>query len=105
MAGTPAQDGFAMPPEWEGHARTWICWPARKEVWGEGLAQAKAATAAVARAVARHEPVTRAVRPEDVEEAKAATGVEVWPVALDDSWARDTGPTFLKGPAGHAAVL
>jgi agmatine deiminase len=40
-----------------------------------------------------------AARPEDANEARAATGVEVWPVALDDSWARDIGPTFLNGAA------
>jgi len=93
-----------MPAEWARHARTWMCWPCRREIWGEGLARAKAATRAVAETVARYEPVMMAARPEDVEEAKAAPGVEVWPVALDDSWARDIGPTFVKGSAGRAAV-
>ena len=46
-----------------------------------------------------------AARPEDVEEVKAElTDIDIRPVPLDDSWARDIGPTFLKGPAGLAAV-
>jgi agmatine deiminase len=93
-----------MPAEWERHARTWMCWPARADLWGEGLARARAAHAAVARAIARHEPVTMAARPQDVEEAARLTGMEIWPVALDDSWARDSGPTFLKGTSAKAAV-
>jgi agmatine deiminase len=54
--------------------------------------------------IARHEPVVIAARPEDAEEARRLSGLEVWPVALDDSWARDIGPTFLKGPRAKAAV-
>jgi agmatine deiminase len=105
MAKDAASEGFAMPAEWARHRRTWMCWPCRTEAWdGEDvLARAKAAYAAVARAIARHEPVVMAARPGDAQEAKAATGVDVWPVALDDSWARDIGPTFLTG-RGLAAV-
>ena len=93
-----------MPAEWVRHARSWMCWPARAEIWGDGLAGAKAAYAEVAKAIARHEPVIFAARPEDAEEARRLTGVEVWPVPLDDSWARDSGPTFLKGPTARAAI-
>lgn len=94
-----------MPGEWAPHRRTWMCWPCRAELWGDGLARAKAAYAAVARAIARHEPVIMVARPEDADEAAAELpGIEVWTEPLDDSWARDIGPTFLKGPDGGAAV-
>ena len=88
-----------MPAEWARHARSWMCWPCRAEAWDDGLARAKAATAAVARTIARYEPVVMAARPDDAADARTAAGVEVWPVSLDDSWARDIGPTFLNGAA------
>jgi len=97
---------FAMPAEWMPHARTWMAWPCRREAWDgpEALARAKSAHGVVARAISRFEPVVMAARPRDVADAAAATGCEIFPVALDDSWARDTGPTFVTGPSGRAAV-
>jgi agmatine deiminase len=103
----PARDGFSMPAEWAQHVRTWMCWPCRVEVWGgpDGLLRARQAFARVARAISTFEPVTMAARPEDVAEAKLACGgkAAIFPVALDDSWARDMGPTFLAGPDGARA--
>ncbi len=103
----PVRDGFAMPAEWAPHARTWMCWPCRTEAWGgpEGLLRAKQATARVARAVSSFEPVTIAVRPQDAAEVKLACAgkASVFEAALDDSWARDTGPTFLLGLHGGRA--
>ncbi|HEX4160646.1 MAG TPA: agmatine deiminase family protein [Rhizomicrobium sp.] len=96
-----------MPAEWSRHARTWMCWPCRLEAWGsaDGLWQAKCATARVAQAIAGFEPVIMAARPEDASEARriCAPSIEVFEVALDDSWARDIGPSFLSGPE-HAGV-
>jgi agmatine deiminase len=40
-----------------------MAWPARLELWGEGLAEAKAEYAAVARAVAAFEPVLMVTPP------------------------------------------
>jgi agmatine deiminase len=103
----PLHDGFAMPAEWAEHARTWMCWPCRTQVWGgpEGLLRAKQAFARVARAISTFEPVTMAVRPEDAPEVKLATAgkADIFDVPLDDSWARDMGPTFLKAPDGKRA--
>jgi agmatine deiminase len=103
----PARDGFAMPAEWAPHARTWMCWPCRLEAWDgpEGLLRAKQAHARVARAISSFEPVTMAVRPRDAAEAKLACAgkVEFFEVPLDDSWARDSGPTFLRGPGDKRA--
>jgi agmatine deiminase len=105
----PARDGYAMPAEWVTHARTWMCWPCRTEVWGgqEGLLRAKQAFARVARAVSSFEPVTMAVRPDQTAEVELACSgkTEIFEVPLDDSWARDIGPTFLTGPdEGRAGI-
>lgn len=97
---------FSMPAEWMPHVRTWMAWPCRREAWDgpKGLARAKSAYAAVTRAIARFEPVVMAARPEDADEAGQATGCEIYTVALDDSWARDIGPTFVTGSRGRATV-
>jgi len=106
---SPAQDGFSMPPEWEPHLRTWMCWPCRVEAWGDGeaLLRARQATARIARAVSTFEPVLLAARHEDLAEAKLATAgkVQLFETMLDDSWARDTGPSFLCGPAGARGAV
>ena len=105
----PAHDGFAMPAEWAPHVRTWMCWPCRIEAWGsaEALLRAKQAFARIVRAISTFEPVVLAARHEDAAEARLAAGgkAELFEVALDDCWARDSGPTFLRGPAsGRGAV-
>jgi agmatine deiminase len=101
-------DGLVMPAEWPAHKRTWMCWPCREEPWSgaAGMARAKRAFADVAQVISAFEPVALAVRPEDAEEAGRATAgkADLFEVPLDDSWARDTGPTFLRGPEGLAAV-
>jgi|KBSMisStaDraftv2_1062788.scaffolds.fasta_scaffold243774_2 agmatine deiminase len=103
----PSLDGFAMPAEWAPHARTWMCWPCRVEAWDgpEGLLRAKQAYARVARAISSFEPVNMAVRPQDHCEAKLACAgkVEFFEVPLDDSWARDSGPSFVLGAGGARA--
>ena len=105
----PARDGFAMPAEWAPHARTWMCWPCRVEAWGgpEGLLRAKQAYARVARAISSFEPVTMVTRPHDAAEARLATAgkTEAMELPLDDSWARDFGPTFVRrGDGARAGV-
>ena len=105
----PVRDGFSWPAEWAPHARTWMCWPCRIEVWGgpDGILRARQAYARVARAISTFEPVSMAVRPHDAAEARLATAakVDLFEVPLDDSWARDQGPTFLRGPAGGRAAV
>jgi agmatine deiminase len=100
---TPSQCGYAMPAEWAPHRRTWMCWPCRTEAWGstQQMERARAAAAEVARAIAGFEPVLMIARPADAESAKQAYGgsAEIFVAPIDDSWARDSGPTFLSGPA------
>ena len=103
----PVRDGYAMPAEWSEHRRTWMCWPCRTEVWGgpEGLLRAQQAFSRVARAISSFEPVTMAVRPQDAVEARLACAgkVSLFEVELDDSWARDMGPSFLVRSDGRRA--
>jgi agmatine deiminase len=101
----PQAAGYRMPAEWEPHARCWMAWPCRRELWGDGLDAARAAYAAVARAISRFEPVTMVARLADADEAGAICGPDVGIAALplDDSWMRDIGPTFVCDAAGEVA--
>ncbi len=104
---TPLEQGLVMPAEWQAHARCWMAWPCRPALWGEGLMAARVAYAEVARTIAGFEPVTMVARPEQVAEASLACGrgIDVLPLEIDDSWMRDTGPSFVTdGQGGVAGV-
>lgn len=95
---TPKQAGFHMPPEWYPHAGCWMAWPCHQDSWAAiGLERAGLAYARVAQAIAQYEPVTMLVKPADVAQAQKLCGekIHLVPLALNDSWTRDTGPTFL----------
>ena len=105
----PVRDQFYMPAEWAPHERTWMQWPCRVAPWGtpEGMAFARQAFGQVARTIATFEPVTMVVRPQDRAEAQLVLGpkIEIFEAPIDDSWARDSGPTFLvDGKGGRAGI-
>ncbi len=58
-----------MPAEWEPHARCWMAWPERRDLWGESLPETQRAYARVARAIGSFEPVTLIASPGTVSEA------------------------------------
>ena len=95
--GTPRAAGLRMPPEWAPHERTIMCWPARRELWGDRHPAACDDYATIADAIAQREPVLMAAHPAQEHEARAAlpAAVEVVPISIDDSWARDSGPIFV----------
>jgi agmatine deiminase len=62
------------------------------------MAAARQAHADVAKAIATFEPVTMIARPELTAEASlhCGQGISVLPLEYDDSWIRDTAPTFVR---------
>lgn len=96
----------SMPAEWAPHARCWMAWPTRAELWGTHLDGARADYARVASAIARFEPVTMVANAEEAPEAARRCGpaVTVVSMPIDDSWLRDSGPTFLVDAAGRRAA-
>ncbi len=86
-----------LPAEWEPHARTWMAWPCREEIWFRGLPAAQAAFVEVAHAIARFEPVTMLAPPFAAGAARDRLGsdIEVVEMPIDDSWTRDTAPSFV----------
>jgi agmatine deiminase len=84
-----------------------MCWPSRAALWGDHLEAAREAYAAVAQAIRAFEPITMVARPEDAADAARRCGpeVEVWAGPIDDSWARDCGPTFLVDDQGSTVAI
>lgn len=98
LTSTPRQDGYYMPAEWAPHSQTWMVWPQRPDNWRDNAAPAQAAFAAVAKAIARFEPVTVCASAEQYLAARAALDdprIRVVEMSTDDAWVRDTGPTFV----------
>lgn len=104
--GYPIEEGYKMPPEWAPHKRCWMAWPCHPPTFAD-LPKAREAYAGVARAIAHFEPVTMIANPDHFEDARTRCGntVEVLAIEINDSWTRDTGPTYLvDGRGGLAGV-
>ena len=98
MRGT-AGASWTMPAEWARHRRCWMAWPHSPVAFGDRLERAQEIYAEIAQAIRRFEPVTMITRPDQVARVSLACGqgISIMPLAHDDSWARDTGPTFVLG--------
>ncbi|WP_110970024.1 agmatine deiminase family protein [Pseudomonas huaxiensis] len=96
--------GWTMPAEWAPHAATWMVWPHNQAlwegIWGVTLADVQADFARVANAIARFEPVKLLVDPSGRASAADLCGpnVELIEHAVNDSWCRDSGPSFVCHP-------
>jgi agmatine deiminase len=107
--GTPREEGFAMPAEWESHEACLMQWPTltRQALWRERFEEAKRDYTAVAAAVASFEPVVMICDPEQKDEARRylGEGIEILPLRIDDSWVRDNGPIFVRDSARRVAMV
>ena len=104
---SPRDDSLFVPSRTAEHARTFVSWPCRAELWDGHLAEAEAEYAAVVEAIARFEPVTVIARPGTQPRMPADTAhpIDVAEIPIDDSWVRDNGPIFVvDGRGGVAAV-
>lgn len=81
-------------------------WPQRESLWHGHIDGARNDYAKVAQAIAQFEPLTMLAAPEQAADAQLRCGaqVRVLAVPLDDSWLRDSGPTFLLNAAGERAA-
>ena len=81
-----------------------MIWPERPDNWRLGGKPAQAAHVAVAKAIARFEPVTVAVSAGQYENARArldVPNIRVVEMSSDDAWVRDSGPTFVINHSGE----
>ncbi|MFJ6280698.1 agmatine deiminase family protein [Arthrobacter subterraneus] len=100
-----------MPAEWARHERTWLAFPPANDTFGapgsESLRRAREAWSRVARTIARYEPVTVLVNPDDAGPARTLLGTDitVTETMLDDAWLRDSGPTFVHRSNGAVSAV
>jgi agmatine deiminase len=98
-----------MPAEWERHERTWLAFPTSGYTLGETEREHEAARstwANVANQASEFEKVTVVVNPGDESVAKKYLSgqIEIMPIAIDDAWIRDSGPTFVLNDGQLGAV-
>lgn len=97
-----------MPLESERHARTFMQWPSRTAIYGsaKALEAVRSSIALIASTIAKFEPVVMLARPDQKAAVRKSlgTGIDVWPIATEDLWCRDSGPTFVRSASGELAV-
>lgn len=102
------QSQFWMPEERELHERTFMQWPVSREVHPDRLFldMLQQSIADVANAIAEFEPVVLMMdkKYEPAARRKLSDAVEIWDIATDDLWCRDSGPCFVRNDAGDLAV-
>ncbi len=107
FAATPAMQ-YRMPIESARHERTFMQWPSQPGTYGSkrGLEDVRSKIALIALSIARFEPVVVLARPEHIDAARATLGanISLWPIATDDLWCRDSGPTFVISETGAVAI-
>lgn len=96
---------YRKPAEFAPHARSWMIWPHRDDLYGGRLADVQREFADVVRTIAQFEPVTVVAHPDHAAHARQRlTGLAtVAPQPVDDFWMRDCGPSFLSGSDGSLA--
>ncbi|KAM0060396.1 putative agmatine deiminase [Helianthus debilis subsp. tardiflorus] len=106
--GSPDLHGFRMPAEWEPHSQTWLGWPERPDNWRDNGVYGQRAFAKVASAISKFEPVTVCASASQWANARKQLphDVRVVEMSMNDSWFRDTGPTFVvrEGKSGSGKV-
>lgn len=107
LSTTPRADGYRMPGEFEPHDETWMIWPERTDNWRLGAKPAQAEFAAVAETIAVSERTTMVASKEQWRHARDTLSPEIRVIEMstNDSWIRDSGPTFvIDGRGGRRAV-
>jgi agmatine deiminase len=111
--GTPRQLGYRLPAEWEPHEATWLAWPHNAEDWPGKFQPIPWLYTEIVRLLAAHERVELIV--ENAAAARRIQGMldragarldqvvfRAWPT--DRGWTRDSGPIFVRNPAGRVAI-
>lgn len=100
---------WTMPPEWTPHERTWMVWPCNQDVFDlVGSPEAAfRAWADAANAIARFEPVKMLCNKDAEPMARQMLdpAVSITIAATGDSWARDSGATFVLNEQGRLGAV
>ncbi|MFE4712847.1 agmatine/peptidylarginine deiminase [Paenibacillus sp. NPDC056722] len=103
----PKELNYTMPPEWSQHERTFISWPVQASMcFPDNHESVCQGYAEIIKAMAEFEPVTVIVNPDELKTVEALVGgprVSLLPIAHNDAWLRDNGPTFVVNEEGALA--
>ena len=104
---TPKADGFRMPGEFEPQSRVWMIWPQRPDVWRDGAAPGQQAFVNVATAISQFTPVTLLTAADQLENARSQLpeSVSILEMPSNDSWMRDSGPSFVVNDEGELRLV
>lgn len=99
----PLEDGFYMPAEFSPHSGTIMIWPERAGSWGINPGEAETAFAKIIKEISKHEKVYVSVSEQGFKRAERMLdgSAEIFVIKTDDSWARDTAPTFVITSGGE----
>ena len=103
-----------MPAEWEPHEATWIAWPHNEEDWPGRFEPIPWVYGEIVRRLSQVEKVRILVQNAEVDYSarnvltKAGANleaVEFFMQPTDRVWARDFGPSFVRGDAGDVGAV
>lgn len=89
------------PAEWEPQAATWIAWPHNRNTWPGHFDRIPAAFVSFITTICQVQPVHVLTGPAGIQPAAHEmladlSGVQLHPIATNDTWIRDFGPTFVR---------
>lgn len=113
---TPADQGFAMPAEWETHEATWLAWPHNANDWPDKLDTIRWVYGELVRKLSVGEPVRLLVNNPTQERsarrylARSACDLKRVEFILHPTnrgWLRDSGPIFVRRQprGGETAIV
>lgn len=111
---TPYQLGYRMPAEWEHHSATQFHWPSNRETWpGERLDNVEQVYLDIIHALHQFEPIIlladpsvdadyilKKLKKKDID----LSLISLFSVPVNDVWARDCGPIFVKQNEQNIAI-
>lgn len=105
MNGSQLESPFRKPAELDRHERTWMIWPHREDQYEHRLQPMQVEYVKIVEAISQFEPVTVVAHPEHADTARKRLGntAEVIAMPVDDFWARDCGPSFVRNTEGRLA--
>lgn len=102
----PYKDGYRMPAEWHTHSATLMIWPHNRETWPDKRLNAvENVYKHIIHTLLRYEPVVLLVADTIVKRrassvlgdvSSLAHPLDIRQVPLNDVWARDSGPIFIR---------
>lgn len=104
---TPKSDDFRMPGEHEPQDAVWLVWPERTDTWQWGAKPAQEAFVDVAKAIVKETPVTMLVSARQYSNAlrQLPSHIRVIEMTTNDSWLRDSGPSYVVNDMGSRRAV